>query len=91
VAGGLPPLEGTALVPRLQVGTPSIATPDGSQSWWAPQVSQTLDVRGGSLELTGLGGVGLVVLPLCEEAQAVPGATRAGGRVDRAGRAAYPQ
>ena len=91
VAGGLPLLEGTALVPRLQVGTPSIATPDGSQSWWAPQVSQTLDVRGGSLELTGLGGVGLVVLPLCEEAQAVPGATRAGGRVDRAGRAAYPQ
>lgn len=91
VAGGPSPLEGTAPAPRLQVGTPSIATPDGSQSWWAPQVSQTLDVRGGSLELTGLDGVGLVVLPLCEEAQAVPGATRAGGRVDRAGRAAYPQ
>lgn len=88
---GTPPTTPPALVPLLQVGTPSIATPDGSQAWWAPQVSRTLDVRGGSLELTGLDGVGLVVLPLCEEAQAVPGATRARERVDRAGRAAYPQ
>jgi hypothetical protein len=91
VAGGLPPPETATATPLLQVGTPSIATPGGLQAWWAPQVSQTLDVRGGSLELAGLQGVGLVVLPSCEGAQAVPEGIRAGGRVDRAGRAPYPQ
>ncbi|MCX5972332.1 MAG: hypothetical protein NTV27_02105 [Chloroflexi bacterium] len=78
-------------VPFLKVGTPSIATPGGLQAWWAQQVSQTLDVRGDTLALVGLQGVGLVVLPSCEGAQVVPGGIRAGGRVDRAGRAAYPQ
>jgi len=91
VAGGPPPPETATATPLLQVGTPSIATPGGSQAWWAPQVSQTLDVRGGSLELMGLQGVGLVVLPSCEGAQAVPEGIRAGERVDRAGRAPYPQ
>ena len=91
VAGGQPPLELPPLVPQLQMGTPSIATPGGPQAWWAAQVSQILDVRGGSLELTGLYGVGLVVLPSCEGAQAVPEGIRAGERVDRAGRAPYPQ
>ena len=91
VAGGQPPLELPSVAPQLQVGTPSIATPGGLQVQWAQQVSQTLDVRGGSLELAGLQGVGLVVLPLCEGAQAVPEGIRAGGRVDRAGRAPYPQ
>ena len=89
---GLPPLlETPTATPLLQVGTPSIATPGGLQAWWAPQVSQTLDVRGGSLELTGLQGVGLVVLPSCGRAQVVPEGIRAGERVDRAGRAPYPQ
>ena len=91
VAGGLPPPETATATPLLQVGTPSIAIPGGLQAWWARQVSQTLDVRGGSLELAGLQGVGLVVLPSCEGAQAVPEGIRAGGRVDRAGRAPYPQ
>ena len=91
VAGGLPPPETATATPLLQVGTPSIASPGGPQAWWAPQVSQTLDVRGGSLALTGLAGVGLVVLPRCGEAQAVPERIRAGGMVDRAGRAPYPQ
>ena len=91
MAGGQPPLELPSVVPQLQVGTPSIAAPGGLQAQWAQQVSQTLGVRGGSLELTGLQGVGLVVLPLCEGAQAVPEGIRAGGRVDRAGRAPYPQ
>jgi hypothetical protein len=91
VAGGPPPPDTATATPLLQVGTPSIATPGGLQTWWAPQVSQTLDVRGGSLELAGLTGVGLVVLPSCEGAQAVPEKIRAGGRVDRAGRAPYPQ
>ena len=91
VAGGQPPLELPSVVPQLQVGTPSIAPPGALQAQWAQQVSQTLGVRGGSLELTGLQGVGLVVLPLCEGAQAVPERIRAGGRVDRAGRAPYPQ
>ena len=91
VAGGPPPPETATATPLLQVGTPSIATPGGPQAWWAPQVSQTLDVRGGSLELAGLQGVGLVVLPSCEGAQAVPEGIRAGERVDRAGRAPYPQ
>lgn len=90
VAGGQLTPEAATSVPLLQVGTPSIAGPGGPQAWWAPQVSQTLDVRGGSLELAGLEGVGLVVLPLCEGAQAVPERIRAGGRVDRAGRAPYP-
>jgi hypothetical protein len=91
VVGGQLPLELPLFVPQLEVGTPSIATPGGPQAWWAPQVSQTLDVRGGSLALVGLTGVGLVVLPSCEGAQAVPEGIRAGGRVDRAGRAPYPQ
>ena len=91
VAGGPPPPETAIATPLLQVGTPSIATPGGRQAWWAPQVSQTLDVRGGSLELIGLQGVRLVVLPSCGGAQAVPEGIRAGGRVDRAGRAPYPQ
>lgn len=91
VGGGQPTLEAAPFVPLLQIGTPSIATPGGPQAWWAPQVSQTLDVRGGSLELAGLQGAGLVVLPLCEGAQTVPERIRAGGRVDRAGRAPYPQ
>jgi len=80
-----------ASVPFLQVGTPSIATPGGLQAWWVAQVSQTLDVRGGSLKLAGLDGAGLVVLPSCVGAQTVPEGIRAGGRVDRAGRAPYPQ
>jgi hypothetical protein len=91
VVGGQLPLELPLFVPQLEAGTPSIATPGGPQAWWAPQVSQTLDVRGGSLALAGLTGVGLVVLPSCEGAQAVPERIRAGGRVDRAGRAPYPQ
>jgi hypothetical protein len=91
VAGGQPPLELPSVAPQLQVGTPSIATPGGLQVQWAQQVSQTLDVRGASLALAGLTGVGLVVLPSCEGAQAVPEGIRAGGRVDRAGRAPYPQ
>jgi hypothetical protein len=91
VAGGLPPPETATATPLLQVGTPSIATPGGLQVQWAQQVSQTLDVRGASLALAGLTGVGLVVLPSCEGAQAVPEGIRAGGRVDRAGRAPYPQ
>jgi len=91
VAGGLLPPETPTATPLLQIGTPSIATPGGLQVQWAQQVSQTLDVRGGSLELAGLQGVGLVVLPSCEGAQVVPEGIRAGGRVDRAGRAPYPQ
>lgn len=88
---GTPPTTPPVVVLTMPAGAPSIAIPSGAQPWWVQRVSQTLNVRGGSLELTGPGGVRLVVLPLCEEAQAVPGATRAGGRVDRAGRAAYPQ
>ncbi len=90
VKGTRPPLP-PVVVLTMPAGAPSIAIPSGAQPWWVQRVSWALDVRGGSLELTGLYRVGLVVLPLCEEAQAVPGATRAGGRVDRAGRAAYPQ
>jgi hypothetical protein len=90
-AGGQSPLDVPPALPQLQLGTPSIATPGGPQAWWAPQVAQTLDVRGGSLALAALQGVGLVVLPSCEGAQAVPEGIRAGGRVDRAGRAPYPQ
>jgi len=91
VTGGQPPIALPPLGPQLQVGTPSIATPGGPQSWWAPQVSQTLGVRGASLELAGFQGVWLVVLPSCEGAQSVPDGIRAGGRVDRAERAPYPQ
>ena len=91
VIRGAPPPLPPVIVLTMPAGAPSIAIPNGAQPWWVQRASWALDVRGGSLELTGLGGVGLVVLPLCEEAQAVPGATRAGGRVDRAGRAAYPQ
>ena len=79
------------VVLAVPAGAPSIAIPSEAWSWWAQQVSQALYVHGGSLELTGLDGAGLVVLPSCEGAQAVPVGIRAGGRVDRAGRAAYPQ
>jgi len=91
IVGGPPTAGGLAFVPLLQVGTPSIAAPTGTQAWWAPQVSQALNVRGGSLELKGIEGAGLVVLPVCVGAQVVPGRIRAGGMVDRAGRAPYPQ
>ena len=77
--------------PTIPAGAPSIAIPSGARPWWAEQVSRALDVRDGSLGLMGLDGVRLVVLPSCGEAQAVPVGIRAGGRVDRAGRAAYPQ
>ena len=91
VAGGQLPLEPPTLVPQLQVGTPSIASPGSSQPGWAVRLAQALMVRGDTLALVGLEGVGLVVLPSCEGAQAVPGGIRAGGMVDRAGRAPYPQ
>jgi len=89
-SGAAAPLSSVA-PPTIPAGTPSIAVPGGARPWWAEQVSQTLDVRAGSLELAALQGVGLVVLPVCVEAQAVPERIRAGGRVDRAGRAPYPQ
>jgi len=90
IAGAAAPL---ALVgpPTIPAGAPSIAVPSGARPWWAEWVSQALGVRGGSLELAGLQGAGLVVLPSCGRAQAVPKGIRAGGRVDRAGRAPYPQ
>jgi len=91
VAGGQLPLEPPTLVPQLQVGTPSIASPGTSQPGWAVRLAQTLMVRGDTLALVGPEGVELVVLPSCEGAQAVPEGIRAGGRVDRAGRAPYPQ
>jgi hypothetical protein len=91
VAGGQLPLEPPTLVPQLQVGTPSIASPGSSQPGWAVRLAQALMVRGDTLALVGLEGVGLVVLPSCEGAQVVPGGIRAGGMVDRAGRAPYPQ
>ena len=91
VAGGQLPLEPPTLVPQLQVGTPSIASPGTSQPGWAVWLAQTLMVRGDTLALVGLEGVELVVLPSCEGAQVVPGGIRAGGMVDRAGRAPYPQ
>ncbi len=72
VAGAQPPLETPTPVPQLQVGTPSIATPGASQPGWAVRLAQALTVRGDSLALAGLDGVGLVVLPSCEGAQAVP-------------------
>jgi len=90
ISGAAAPLSSVA-PPTIPAGTPSIAVPGGARPWWAEQVSQTLDVRAGSLELAALQGVGLVVLPSCVEAQAVPERIRAGGRVDRAGRAPYPQ
>ncbi|MEI7521718.1 MAG: hypothetical protein WCK40_10295 [Thermoleophilia bacterium] len=80
-----------SVVPTMLAGTPSIAMPSGAQPWWAKRVARALEVQGGSLELLGLEGSMLVVLPSCEEAQAVPVGIRAGGRVDRAGRAPYPQ
>ena len=91
LAGDQSPPKIPPFVAQLRVGTPSVATPGGAQPWWAPQVAQTLSVRGVSLELAGLQGVRLVVLPLCEEAQDVPSGIRAGGRVDRAERATYPE
>ncbi len=91
VAGGQLPLEPPTFGPQLQVGTPSIATPGASQPGWAARLAQALVVRGDTLALAGLEGVGLVVLPSCVGAQVVPVGIRAGGRVDRAGRAPYPQ
>ena len=91
VAGGQRPQELPDFVPQLHVGTPSIATPGTPQPGWALRLARELRVRGDALALVGLEGVGLVVLPSCERAQVVPGGIRAGGRVDRAGRAPYPQ
>jgi len=91
VIKGTPPTLPPVVVLTMPAGAPSIAIPSETRPRWGQQVSQTLDVRGSSLELAGLDGVGLVVLPSCEEAQAMPLGIRAGGRVDRAGRAAYPQ
>jgi hypothetical protein len=91
VMRGTPPPLLPVVGLAMPAGAPSIAIPGEARPWWAQQASQALGVRGGSLELTGLQGVGLVVLPSCEEAQAVPDMARAGERVDRAGRAPYPQ
>jgi hypothetical protein len=90
IGGAAAPLSPAALL-AIPVGAPSIAIPSGARPWWAERVSRAIDVRGGSLEVLGLTGVGLVVLPSCGEAQAVPTGIRAGGMVDRAGRAPYPQ
>ena len=87
----VPPLGIASIAPTMLPGTPSIAMPSEAQPWWARRISEALRVWDGSLALVGLDGTGLVVLPACEEAQAVPSGIRAGGRVDRAGRAAYPQ
>lgn len=91
VAGGQLPLAPPTLAPQLQVGTPSIASPRSPQAGWAVQLARALRVRGASLSLVGIEGVRLVVLPSCEGAHSVPEGTRAGGRVDRAERAPYPQ
>ena len=91
VTGGQPTAGAASPVPLLTVGTPSIAAPGEPPAWWVPRVAGALSVRGGSLALAGPAGVELVVLPVCVEAQAVPARIRAGGMVDRAGRAAYPQ
>ena len=91
VIGGAATPQSPAAVLAIPVGAPSIAIPSGARPWWAERVSRVIDVRGGSLEVLGLTGVGLVVLPSCGEAQAVPTGIRAGGMVDRAGRAPYPQ
>lgn len=91
VIGGQVPLAPPTLAPQLQVGTPSIASPRSPQPGWAVQLARALMVRGESLALVGLEGVGLVVLPSCARAQSVPEGIRAGGMVDRAERAAYPQ
>jgi len=87
----VPPLGIASIAPAMLPGTPSVAMPSEAQPWWARRISEALRVWDGSLALVGLDGTGLVVLPACEEAQAVPSGIRAGGRVDRAGRAAYPQ
>jgi len=91
VITGTPPPLPPVVTLRIPAGAPSVAIPSGARPWWAEQVSRALDVRGGNLALAGLGRVGLVVLPSCVGAHVVPGGIRAGGRVDRAGRAAYPQ
>lgn len=91
VIGGVAASLTLVAPPTIPVGAPSVAIPSGARPWWAERVSRAIDVRGGSLEVLGLSGVELVVLPLCGEAQAVPTAIRAGGMVDRAGRAPYPQ
>ena len=90
-ATGTPSRTKPSSVPRLYIGTPSIAAPEGSRAWWALRLDQTVTVRGGSLALVGPAGSKLVVLPACQKAQAVPRVSRAGARVDRAGRAPYPQ
>jgi hypothetical protein len=91
VVRGTPPPTAPAAIPTMLAGAPSIAVPREAQPWWAQRVARSLEVRGASLKLIGLEGSMLVVLPSCEEAQAVPVGIRAGGRVDRAGRAPYPQ
>lgn len=87
----VPPLEIASIAPTMLPGTPSIAMPSEAQPWWARRISEALQVWEGSLALVGFDGPGLVVLPSCGEAQAVPIGIRAGGMVDRAGRAPYPQ
>jgi hypothetical protein len=87
----VPPLGITSIAPTIPSGTPSIAMPMEVQPWWARRISEALQVWEGSLALVGLDSPGLVVLPSCEGAQAVPQGIRAGGMVDRAGRAPYPQ
>ena len=91
VIEGTPPVAERVVVPMLAAGTPSIAIPSRVQGWWASRVSRILRVWPGRLALLGGEGSPLVVLPSCGEAQAVPLGIRAGGRVDRAGRAPYPQ
>jgi hypothetical protein len=91
VVRGRPTPFPPVVVLTMPPGAPSIAIPSEARPWWVQRVSWDLQVRGDSLELTGLNGVGLVVLPSCVGAQTVPDGIRAGGRVDRAGRAAYPQ
>jgi hypothetical protein len=87
----VPPLGIASIAPTMLPGTPSIAMPSEAQPWWARRISEALQVWEGSLALVGFDGPGLVVLPSCGEAQAVPTGIRAGGMVDRAGRAPYPQ
>lgn len=86
-----PPIGGGFGTMRLLPGTPSIAMPREAQPWWARRIAEAITVWEWSLTLVGVDGPGLVVLPTCGEAQSVPVGFRAGGMVDRAGRAPYPQ
>jgi len=70
---------------------PTIAVPTDPERGWLRSIVTSLQVHEGRLELWREGVVRLVVLPSCEGAQAVPEGIRAGERVDRAGRAPYPQ